>query len=73
MRVDDGLRLRQRVFALVVVRDDEIDAERPAERRLLIGGDAAVHGHDERDALGRERADRGLVGARSPPPYRAGI
>ena len=42
----------QLVLTLVVVGDDEIDSLIPAEQGLPVGGDAAVHGDNQGDALG---------------------
>ena len=41
----------------MMVGDDQIDPKLPAERRLGIGGDAAVNGDDELHALLFERVD----------------
>ncbi len=47
----------------MVVGDDEVDAERGAQRGLLDRGDAAVDRDDELHALPGEKADGGLVEA----------
>ena len=43
--------LRQDFLALVVVGDHQIHAQFPAQPGLFHGGDAAVHGDDQIDAL----------------------
>ena len=61
VRVDNGHAVRQRLLALVVIGNAQIDAEAFAVFRLLDGGDAAVNGDDELRALLVERADGELV------------
>ena len=61
--VDDGAGLGQLLLALVVVGDDEIDAQFFAQRRLGGGGDAAVHRDDQADLLPVQLADGRLVEA----------
>ena len=41
----------QRILALVMVGDNQVDAQRGAKLGLLNGGDAAIHGDDECDTL----------------------
>ena len=53
--------LRQPVFALMVIGDDEIHAQLPAQRRLLHGGNAAVHRHNQGHALTGQEPDRRRV------------
>ena len=43
-----------------MIRDDQIHALLPAEAGLLTGGDSAVHGDDQTDALGLQ-TDNGLL------------
>ena len=47
----------QRLLALMMVGDDEINAQLLTQLRLAHGGDAAVHGDDQLDALGVELVD----------------
>ncbi len=58
LRVDDGERGRQLGVRLVVVGDDQIDAELAGAPRGVGAADAAVHRHDQRDALGVQPLDR---------------
>ena len=51
----------QVLFALVVVGDHKIHPKPAAQLRLVVGGDAAVHGDDEIDLLAVELADGQLV------------
>ena len=51
VRVDEGDGLREIGFALVVVGDDKVDAELPAERGLGVRRDAAVDRDDQLHAL----------------------
>ena len=44
----------QRLLALMMVGDDEINAQLLTQLRLAHGGDTAVHGDDQLDALGVE-------------------
>ena len=57
VRIDKRGGLRQLGFALVVVGDDQIDAELPAKRCLVIGRDAAVDRDDQLYTLLFERID----------------
>ncbi len=54
----------------VVVGDDDLDAELPRARHLGDGGDPAVDGEDQPDALGGEALDG--VGRRGRSPPRTG-
>ena len=47
MRVDNGAGVRQLCLALVMVGDDQVDAQLPAQGRFFYGGDAAVDRDDE--------------------------
>ena len=57
VRIDERGGLRQLGFALVVVGDDQINAELAAQRGLFICRDAAVDRHDQLHALLFERVD----------------
>ena len=58
LRVDDCERRRQLAVRLVVVGDDQIDAELAGAPRRLGATDAAVHRDDHRHAVGVEPVDR---------------
>ena len=58
LRVDDGERRRQLGVGLVVVGDDQIDAELARAPRRLGAADAAVDRDDQRDAVGVQPLDR---------------
>ncbi len=55
--VHHGHSLGEGVLAFVMVGDDQVDSQLPAQCRLLHGGDAAVHGDDELHALAGELPD----------------
>ena len=61
--VDDRDRVGKLLLALVVVGDDEVDAELSAQLRLVVGRDSAVHRDDQIDLLAAELADGDLVEA----------
>ena len=65
LRVDHGERLGQLVVGLVVVRDDEIDAEFPGPPRGLGAADPAVDRDDDAHALARAAARWPACSARS--------
>ena len=58
VRIDDGDRRRQRLVGLVVIDDDDIDAELARFRQRLDAGGAAIDRHQERGAARGERAHR---------------
>ena len=58
----DHRAVRQLVRGVVVVRDDDVQPQLPAEAHLPDRGDAAVH-RQQQVVLGREAADGGLVQA----------
>ena len=58
LRVDHRQRRRQLGVGLVVVGDDQIDAELARAARRVGAADAAVHRDDERDAVGVQPVDR---------------
>ncbi len=62
-RVHQGVRLRKDGRRVMVVGDDQVDAELLRELRLGDRGDAAVHGDHDLRAVGRELAQRGRVEA----------
>ena len=66
LRVNDRLRLRERFAAFVMVGHDHVHAAALHGRFFQIRN-AAVHRHDERDALFRQRIDGGGV-----EPYHRG-
>ena len=51
VRVNDCHRIGQLILALVVVGDDQIHAQLPAQLRFFHGGNTAVHGDNELYAL----------------------
>ena len=51
MGIHHAAGVRKLVLALVVVRDDQANAQLPAAQSLVQSGDAAVHGDDELDSL----------------------
>ena len=55
--VDHGERVGQRAFGLVVIRDDEIDAQLARAPRGVGAADAAVDRHDHVDLVGVETID----------------
>ena len=57
LRVDHGERRRQLGVGLVMVGDDQIDAELARAARGLGAADAAVDRDDERDAVGVQPID----------------
>ena len=61
MGIYHGHSLRQNVLALMVVSDDQINAQFPAFFCFLYGGDAAVHSDNEVYILGFEIVDGGHV------------
>ena len=63
LRVDDGERRRQRRVRLVMVGDDQIDAELAGAARRLDAADAAIDGDHEHDAVGVQPFDRGRLQA----------
>ena len=58
LRVDDGERRRQLGVRLVVIGDDQVDAELARAARGVGAANAAVDRHDERDAVGVQPLDR---------------
>jgi hypothetical protein len=58
LRVDDCERRRQLGVRLVVIRDDQIDAELSGPAGRIASADAAVDRDDERDALRVKPLDR---------------
>ena len=58
VRIDHCRGVGQGLLALVMIRNDQIDAQRIGVGGFLHTGDAAVHGDDQRHAGFRERADR---------------
>ena len=54
----DDRAVGERLGRPVVIRDDDVQAELTGTRDLGHGGDAAVDGDDEVDAVGRELLDR---------------
>ena len=56
--IDHGEGRRQRAFGLVMVGDDQIDAEFARAPRRLAGADAAVDRDDQPDAVGVQPLDR---------------
>ena len=58
LRVDHRERGRQRAFRLVMIGDDQIDAELVRAPRRLGAADAAVHRHDDARALRVQAIDR---------------
>ena len=56
--VDDGERRRQLGVRLVMVGDDQIDAELARAPRRVGAADAAVDRDDQRDAVGVQPIDR---------------
>ena len=58
LRVDHRERRRQLGVRLVVVGDDQIDAELARAARRLGAADAAVDRDDQRDAVGVQPLDR---------------
>ncbi len=58
LRVDDRERRRQLAVGLVVVGDDQVDAELARAACRLRAANAAVHRDDHRDALGVQPLDR---------------
>ena len=63
LRVDHRERRRQLRLRLVVVGDDEVDAELAGPARRLGTADAAVHRHDHAHAIGVQALDRGHLQA----------
>ncbi len=59
--IDHRDRVRQRALGLVVVGDDQIDAEFPRPARRLRPTDPAVDRHDDVDLVGVEPIDRGRL------------
>ena len=59
--VDHRQRQRQLAVGLVVIGDDQIDAEFAGAKRRIGAADAAVHRHDQRDAIGVQPFDRGRL------------
>ena len=57
LRVDDGQRRRQLVLGLVVVGDDQVDAELARAPRGVHAADAAVHRDDQAHAVGVQPLD----------------
>ena len=60
VRVEDGAGVRDGFTRRVVIGDDEVNAESPAEFRLGHGGDTAVHGDDDPGANRRRSPDSRL-------------
>ena len=58
LRVDDRQRQRQLGVRLVVVGDDEVEAELARPARRLGAPDAAIHRDDQRDAFRVQPLDR---------------
>ena len=58
VRIDDGECGRQRLVGLMMVDDDDIQAERLCFAQRLDAGGAAVDGHQQRRAARRQRAHR---------------
>ena len=67
LRVDDGERRRQLGVRLVVVGDDQIDAELARAPGRVGAADAAVDRDDERDAVGVQPLDAPPAAGRSRP------
>jgi hypothetical protein len=61
--IDDRDGIRQIAVGLVVVGDDEIEAQLARASRRVGAADAAVHGDDDLDALGVEPLERGRLQA----------
>ena len=61
--INDRLRLRERFAAFVMVGHDHVHAALRGVGRFFQIRNAAVHRHDERDALFRQRIDGGGVEA----------
>ena len=61
--VHHRLRGGERLFALMVIGDDQVHPKPGGMADLLHSGDAAVHRDDEGDALGMERVDGGAAQA----------
>lgn len=62
-RVDDRVRVRELGWRVVMVCDDEIDAELARQRRLFHGRDAAVDADDDLGAIRSQRPERRRVQA----------
>ena len=58
VRIDDRDHRRQPFVGLVMVDDDDVEAELPGFRQRLVAGGAAVDGDQQLGAACRERADR---------------
>ena len=58
LRIDHRQRRRQLRVRLVMIGDDQIDAELARAPRRLGAADAAIHRHDQRDAVGVQPLDR---------------
>ncbi len=63
--IQHGHRHRQLIVRLVVVGDDQVDAELAGAARRLDAADAAVDGNDQRDAVSRAAARWQPAGGRS--------
>ena len=61
LRVHDGQRRRQRRPGLVVVGDDQIEAELAGPGGRLVAADPAVHRDHQAGALGVQAVDRGRL------------
>ena len=59
LRVDDRYGIRQLGPRLVVVGDDQVDAEFPRAHGRFVAPDTTVHRHDDRGALGVQPIDGG--------------
>ena len=58
LRIDDGARLRQLRVGLVMVRDDQVDAELAGAQRRLGAADAAIDRDHELHTVGVQPVER---------------